>query len=62
MAYYGYHQKIKQRINNDELIDFEFVEQYKDIKPCLLLHFHTEPKLRPIRQHRFEQYEKLLNI
>ena len=57
---YPYHNKIKQRINNKELIGYEYVESYKKIKPCLLLYFSTDPKIRPIRQHRFQQYEELL--
>jgi hypothetical protein len=57
---YSYHNRIKQRINNGELISFEYVEKYKSISPCLLLHFNTEPIVRPIREHRFEQYENLL--
>jgi hypothetical protein len=56
---YPYHNRIKQRINNQELIGYEYVDKYKNISPCLLLHFDTEPKIRPIREHRFEQYEAL---
>ena len=58
---YPYHNKIKQRINNNELIKYEYVEIYKTIKPCLILHFDTEPKIRPIREHRFREYEEILN-
>ena len=58
---YPYHNKIKQRINNNELIRYEYVEKYKNISPCLLLHFSTEPKIRPIREHRFKEYEELFN-
>ena len=58
---YPYHNMIKQRISNKELIDYQYVELYKTIKPCLLLYFDTEPKIRPIREHRFKEYEKLLN-
>lgn len=57
---YPYHNKIKQRIKNNELNGYEFVEKYKSISPCLLLHFDTEPKLRPIREHRFREYEEIL--
>lgn len=57
---YPYHNKIKQRIKNKELLKYEYVERYKNIAPCLLLYFDTEPKIRPIREHRFEEYEKLL--
>ena len=58
---YPYHNKIKQRINNNELIGYEYVEIYKKIKPCLLLYFDTEPKVRPIREHRFKEYSSLLD-
>lgn len=57
---YPYHNKIKQRINNKELVSYEYVDKYKNISPCLLLHFDTEPKIRPIREHRFEEYEQIL--
>ncbi len=57
---YPYHNKIKQRIKNNELRGFEYVEKYKNISPCLLLYFTTEPKIRPIRAHRFDEYEALL--
>lgn len=56
---YPYHNKIKQRIRQGELIYYEYVDRYKDIAPCLLLHFSTEPTIRPIRQHRFTEYEQL---
>lgn len=57
---YPYHNKIKQRIKNGELINYEFVDKYKNISPCLLLYFKTEPFVKPIREHRFEEYKALL--
>ena len=54
---YPYHNKIKSRIKNGEFLKFEYVEKYKNISPCLLLYFNTEPYVRPIREHRFEEYE-----
>lgn len=59
---YPYHNKIKQRIRNKELVRYEYLEKYKNITPCLLLYFDTEPKIRPIREHRFEEYEELLRM
>ena len=56
---YPYHNQIKKRINNKELVSYEYVDKYKNITPCLLLHFITEPKIRPIRGHRFEEYETI---
>jgi len=58
---YPYHNKIKQRIKNNELESYEYVDKYKSISPCLLLHFITEPKIRPIREHRFKEYEEIIN-
>ena len=58
---YPYHNKIKQRIKNKELISYEYTDSYKSISPCLLLHFYTEPKIRPIREHRFKEYEEILD-
>lgn len=57
---YPYHNRIIQRIRNNELTGFEYVDEYNNIKPCLLLYFDTEPRIRPIRSHKFEDYEKLL--
>ena len=57
---YPYHNKIKQRIKNKELTGYEYVEKYKNISPCLLLYFDTEPKIRPIREHRFNEYQEIL--
>ena len=55
------HNKIKQRIRNRELVKYEYVDKYKDISPCLLLYFNTDPNLRPIRKHKFEEYQALLD-
>ena len=57
---YPYHNKIKQRIKNNELIGFEFVNDYKNIGECLLLYFNTYPHVRPIRPHRYAEYEEIL--
>jgi hypothetical protein len=59
---YSYHNRIKQRIKNGEITSYQYVDSYNNISPCLLLYFSTEPKIRPIREHRFEEYEKLLEL
>ena len=59
---YPYHNKIKQRIKNDELLYYKYVRSYKNIKPCLVLYFDTDPKIRPIREYRFKEYEFFLGI
>ena len=60
MSHQSYHNRIKQRIKNGELTGFEFVERHNNISPALLLYFDTEPNVRPIREHRFKEYENLL--
>ena len=45
---------------NDAFVD-KLIESYKNITPCLLLYFDTEPKVRPIREHRFKEYEYILS-
>ena len=57
---YPYHNKIKSRIATGEMVGYEYVEKYRDIAPCLLLYFKTEPFVRPIRSHKFEEYKPIL--
>ncbi len=57
---YPYHNKIKQRIKNGELIGYRFVDNYKNIGECLILEFKTPPFIRPIRPHKYYEYEELL--
>lgn len=58
---YPYHNKIKQRIKNGELIGHYFGFR-KNIGECLILLFNTEPRERPIRSHRYKEYEEYLEI
>lgn len=53
-----YHNKIKQRIKNGELISFEFVEDYPRIGNALVLHFNAAPFVRPVRPHRYSEYNR----
>lgn len=55
-----YHSRIKQRINNGELVGHEFVDNYPRIGPALVLKFSTYPPMRPIRPHRWEEYKEIL--
>lgn len=57
---YPYHNRIKQRIKNGELIGCQFANDYKGIGECLLLFFKTEPIIRPIRPHKYSEYIELL--
>lgn len=57
---YPYHNRIKQRIKNGELIGFRFVDDYPRIGEALVLVFRTNPILRPIRPHRWIEYVGIL--
>ena len=55
-----YHNQIKQRINDGELIGYEFREDYPGIGECLVLKFSTHPATRPIRPHKYVEYVDIL--
>ena len=57
---YSYHKTIKKRIRNGELIGYDYVEDYKSIGECLVLHFNTPPFDRPIRPHKYFEYVDIL--
>lgn len=57
---YSYHNRIKQRIRAGELIGHYFADGYPGIGKALVLVFKTEPFLRPIRPHRWEEYEGVI--
>lgn len=58
--YYGYHQRIRQRIEAGELSWAYETDDYPRIGTALVLVFHTAPFLRPIRPHRWAEYRALL--
>ena len=58
---YPYHNKIKQRIRNGELLTSYKADNYPGIGPALVLVFSTPPFRRPIRPHRWPEYEAILN-
>ncbi|MCH5300189.1 MAG: hypothetical protein J1E56_02635 [Ruminococcus sp.] len=57
---YPYHNMIKKRIKNGELIGFTYVDDYKNIGECLLLFFNTPPYERPVRPHKYYEYINIL--
>ncbi|WP_418666103.1 hypothetical protein [Allofournierella sp.] len=57
---YPYHNRIKQRIRAGELAGYEFVAHYPRIGEALVLYFFTDPPVRPVRPHRYEEYAPLL--
>lgn len=57
---YSYHNRIFQRINNGELVDYYFADNYPRIGEALVLVFNTAPFFRPIRPHKYQEYLKFL--
>lgn len=57
---YPYHNKIKQRIKNGELIDHYFTNNYPKIGKALVLVFNSPPFLRPIRPHKWGEYKEVI--
>ena len=57
---YPYHNKIKQRIRNGELVDYYFTADYPKIGDALVLVFNTEPFIQPIRPRRYMDYVDIL--
>lgn len=57
---YPYHNRIKQRIANGELVGFRFVDDYPRIGTALVLQFSANPFLRPIRPERWMEYVGIL--
>lgn len=57
---YPYHNRIKQRIKNGELIDHYFTDNYPRIGEALILVFNTAPFLRPIRPNRYAEYKEVI--
>ena len=57
---YPYHNAIKKRIRNGELIDHYLTDNYPGIGEALVLVFSTAPFVRPIRPHRFLEYFNIL--
>ena len=57
---YPYHNKIKQRIRTEELVDHYFIQNYPGIGGALVLVFSTAPFRHPIRPHRWTEYVDIL--
>lgn len=53
---YPYHNRIRQRISNGELVDHYFTDSYPRIGEALVLVFNTAPFLRPVHPHRWAEY------
>ena len=55
---YPYHNRIKQRIKNGELVG---IAESEDKQFAFVLLFSTAPFTRPIRPHAAHKYKDLLN-
>ncbi len=63
MGYYNYHAIAKKLIKENKLIGYYFTDKYNNISPALVLVFNdSKHHLMPIRQYRWEEYKKLLDI
>ena len=58
---YPYHNKIKQRIKNGELVGYYVDQSYLGIGEALVLVFNTAPFKRPIRPYRWPEYAAILS-
>lgn len=57
---YSYHNRIKQRIRNGELVSHYKADNYPGIGQALVLVFNTPPFLRPIRPHKWDEYKEVI--
>ena len=58
---YPYHNRIKQRIRNGELVAVRDCANYPGIGECKVLVFSTVPIYRPIRPYRYAEYAEVLD-
>lgn len=61
MTYYNYHAKAKGLIAAGHLVRFEIVEHWGKISPALVLYFDNHRPM-PIREHKFDEYMKILTV
>lgn len=61
MAYFNYHAKAKKLILENQLTGYEFVDNYHNIKPALVLYFKNNPPI-PIRSYRWNEYIDILML
>ena len=57
--YYSYHNQIKKKIKNGQLLKYEYLDNYKNIGRVLMLYFKDGTK-HFIREYRFIEYYPLL--
>ena len=61
MGYFNYHAIAKKLIAENKLTDYKMVEDFKGIRPALLLFFDdARHPVMPIRKHKFAEYFAIL--
>ncbi len=61
MPYFNYHATAKRLIAEGRLLGYRIVDDYRGIRPALLLFFEdARHPVMPIREHRFDEYLGLL--
>ena len=58
--YFNYHAKVKKMIAQVGVEKFEFVQEYNNISPALLIYFE-DGSVMPIREHKFLEYVALID-
>lgn len=58
--YFNYHAKVKKKIAQVGVEKFEFVQEYNNISPALLIYF-KDGSVMPIREHKFLEYVALID-
>ena len=57
--YYNYHGTIKKKLKLGLYSYHEYIDNYHNIKPALIIHFKDGSKY-PIREYRWHEYYSLL--
>lgn len=59
MAYFNYHAKAKNLIEEGHLTHYEIVDNWNGIKPALVLYFDNNRPM-PIREYRWAEYFEII--
>lgn len=54
------YEKLKERILNNELVGYEYVEKFKNNHPGLILFFKGESKMHTIAHEGVEEFKDLV--
>lgn len=54
------YEQLKERIKNNELIGYEYVERFKNNHPGLILFFEGESKIHTIAHEKVEDFKDMI--